>query len=163
MLILLQEGALCVAANMQEGFQYGQRRQPMAEDCLFLAVYSPRNATRDSKLPILFFIQGGGFTSNSNGNFNGTALVEASGMEMMVVRINYRVGILGFITGTEIENNPTTSSNNGLNDSEFIAPPYLGDGKRVTNKTDSDCGIAMGTAIRHPGKIPHSLTHNKNP
>lgn len=110
---------MCVAANMPEGFQYGQRRQPMAEDCLFLAVYAPRNATQASKLPIMFFIQGGGFTSDSNGNFNGTSLVQASGMNMVVIRINYRVGILGFITGTEIESNPTTSSNNGLNDSEY--------------------------------------------
>lgn len=109
---------MCVAANMPEGFQYGQRRQPMAEDCLFLAVYAPANTTQASKLPIMFFIQGGGFTSDSNGNFNGTSLVQASGMNMVVIRINYRVGILGFITGTEIANNPTTSSNNGLNDSK---------------------------------------------
>lgn len=103
---------------MPEGFQYGQRRQPMAEDCLFLAVYSPQNATQTSKLPIMFFIQGGGFTSDSNGNFNGTSLVQASGGNMMVIRINYRVGILGFVTGSIIERDATTSSNNGLNDSK---------------------------------------------
>lgn len=92
----------------------------MAEDCLFLAVYAPQNATEESKLPIMFFIQGGGFSSNSNGNFNGTGLVEASGMNMMIMRINYRVGILGFIGGSLV-NNDTKGAvpNNGLNDSMF--------------------------------------------
>ncbi|KUJ06636.1 alpha/beta-hydrolase [Mollisia scopiformis] len=112
-----KEGALCVSANNPEGLQYGSARQPMAEDCLFLAVYSPLNATEDSKLPIMFFIQGGGFTSDSNGNFNGIGLVEASGMNMMVVRINYRVGMLGFIGGSVV-NADTKGAvpNNGLND-----------------------------------------------
>lgn len=40
-------------------------------------------------------------------------------MNMMVVRINYRVGILGFIGGTLV-NSDTKGAvpNNGLNDSE---------------------------------------------
>ncbi|KAK6581002.1 hypothetical protein PZA11_006490 [Diplocarpon coronariae] len=112
-----KEGALCVAANEPEGFQYGSPRQYMAEDCLFLAIYAPANATTSSKLPIMFFLQGGGFSSNSNGNFNGTNLVEASDMGMIVVRINYRVGILGFIAGSLIDSDKKGAvPNNGLND-----------------------------------------------
>ncbi|KAI5916991.1 Alpha/Beta hydrolase protein [Camillea tinctor] len=111
------EGALCLAANKQEGLQYGSARQRMAEDCLFAAVYAPANATETSMLPIMFFIQGGGFSSNSNGNFNGTSLVEASGMNMIVVRINYRVGILGFIGGTMVDADTKGAvPNNGFND-----------------------------------------------
>lgn len=114
-----KEGTLCVAANMPEGLQYGSARQPMAEDCLFAAVYAPANASKDSMLPIMMFISGGGFTSNSNGNFNGTDLVEASGMNMIVVRANYRVGILGFIGGTLIDaDEKGATSNNGLHDSK---------------------------------------------
>jgi carboxylesterase type B len=41
------------------------------EDCLFLDIYAPSNATRWSMLPIYFFIQGGGFNTNSNANYNG--------------------------------------------------------------------------------------------
>ncbi|KKY36416.1 putative carboxylesterase type b [Diaporthe ampelina] len=89
----------------------------MAEDCLFAAVYAPANATDQSMLPILMFISGGGFTSNSNGNFNGTGLVEASGGNMIVIRANYRVGILGFIGGTLVEADTKGAvANNGLND-----------------------------------------------
>ncbi|MBW0516732.1 hypothetical protein O181_056447 [Austropuccinia psidii MF-1] len=112
-----KEGALCLAANKPEGLQYGSPRQKMAEDCLFAAVYAPAGATESSKLPIMFFIQGGGFMSNSNGNFNGSGLVHASGMKMIVVRINYRVGILGFIGGTLIDSDKKGAApNNGLND-----------------------------------------------
>ncbi|PVH71708.1 alpha/beta-hydrolase, partial [Cadophora sp. DSE1049] len=112
-----KEGALCVSANNQEGLQFDSARQRMAEDCLFLAIYSPLNATTESNLPIMFFIQGGGFSSNSNGNFNGTGLVQASGMNMMVVRINYRVGMLGFIGGTLVSSDVKGAvPNNGLND-----------------------------------------------
>lgn len=95
----------------------------MAEDCVFLAIYSPANATATatSNIPIMFFIQGGGFPSNSNGNFNGTGLVEASGMNIMVVRINYRVGILGLIGGSLVNSDAKGAvPNNGLNDSELI-------------------------------------------
>lgn len=93
----------------------------MDEDCLFLAVYSPANATSTSALPIMFFIQGGGFSADSNGNYNGTGLVETSGMKMMVVRINYRVGILGFIGSTAVVNDKNGATiNNGLNDCELL-------------------------------------------
>ncbi|POS78468.1 carboxylesterase [Diaporthe helianthi] len=89
----------------------------MAEDCLFAAVYAPANATEQSMLPIMMFISGGGFSSNSNGNFNGTGLVEASGGQMIVIRANYRVGILGFIGGTLVEaDSKGAVANNGLND-----------------------------------------------
>ena len=107
-----------MAANKQEGLQFDNPRQRMAEDCLFAAVYAPANATETSMLPIMFFIQGGGFSSNSNGNFNGTSHVEASGMQMVVVRINYRVGILGFIGGTLVDSDTKGAvPNNGFNDS----------------------------------------------
>jgi carboxylesterase type B len=86
----------------------------MDEDCLFLDVYAPTNATTDSNLPIMVFIQGGGWSSDSNGNFNGSLLVENSGMNMMVVTLNYRVGLLGALAGKEVVKGG--SLNNGLKD-----------------------------------------------
>lgn len=112
-----ENGPLCVAANSQEGFQYGSERQYMAEDCLSLGIFAPANATRSSNLPIMYFVQGGGYRSNSNGNFNGSGLVEASGGNMIVVRTNYRVGILGFLAGTEVADGVGGAvPNNGLRD-----------------------------------------------
>ncbi|KAI1100539.1 alpha/beta-hydrolase [Jackrogersella minutella] len=82
-----------------------------SEDCLFLDVYAPSNATRNSKLPVFFFIHGGGFNSDSNPNFNGSGLIEASDHSIVVVTINYRVGPYGFIT-----NGDKIKANNGLRD-----------------------------------------------
>ncbi|KAF7117232.1 hypothetical protein CNMCM5793_005988 [Aspergillus hiratsukae] len=82
-----------------------------SEDCLFIDVYAPRNA---SNLPVFFWIQGGGFNSNSNANYNGTGLIEASGAEIIVVTFNYRVGPYGFLAGEEVQNGG--SLNNGLKD-----------------------------------------------
>lgn len=59
-----KNGPLCVAQASQEGFQYGSERQYMAEDCLNIGIFAPANATSSSKLPVMFFIQGGGLSSN---------------------------------------------------------------------------------------------------
>ncbi|KAI1411979.1 alpha/beta-hydrolase [Hypoxylon sp. FL1857] len=82
-----------------------------AEDCLFIDVYAPSSATRNSRLPVYFFIQGGGFNVNSNPNLNGSGLIEASGHNIVVVTFNYRVGPYGFIT-----NGNRLKANNGLRD-----------------------------------------------
>ncbi|ETS81908.1 hypothetical protein PFICI_06910 [Pestalotiopsis fici W106-1] len=84
----------------------------LSEDCLFLDVYAPTNATTKSKLPVFFHIQGGGFNQNSNPNVDGTGLITASDNSIVVVSINYRVGAYGFLTdgGTALK------ANNGLRD-----------------------------------------------
>ncbi|KAM0807960.1 putative Alpha/Beta hydrolase protein [Seiridium cardinale] len=82
-----------------------------AEDCLFLDVYAPTNATSRSSLPVFFHIQGGGFNQNSFPNVNGRGLILASNNSIVVVTINYRVGPYGFLTdGTAVK------ANNGLRD-----------------------------------------------
>lgn len=86
-----------------------------SEDCLFLDVYSPYRAGNHSKLlPVFVWIQGGGFNQNSNPNYNGTGLIQASGMAIVVVTFNYRVGPYGFLSGREILQDG--SVNNGLKD-----------------------------------------------
>lgn len=146
-----RNGPLCLAANEQEGFQYGSERQYMAEDCLNLGIFAPANATKSSKLPIMFFIQGGGFSSNSNGNFNGTGLVEASGGNMIVVRTNYRVGILGFLGGSQVaEGVDGAATNNGLRDivaaARFVkqhAEAFGGDPDHIVMSGDSSGAEAI--------------------
>jgi len=86
-----------------------------SEDCLFLDVYAPTKALKaKKKLPVYFFIQGGGFAELSNPNYNGTGLVEASDHKMLVVTFNYRVGPYGFLAGDEVEKEGNL--NNGLKD-----------------------------------------------
>lgn len=76
---------------------------------MFVDVYAPSHATASSNLPVFFFIQGGGFVTNSNSNYNGSGLIEASGRSIIVVNFNYRVGPYGFLA-----NGNHITPNNGL-------------------------------------------------
>ncbi|CAI7612081.1 unnamed protein product [Penicillium glandicola] len=108
----IEHGSICIPTASSEG-----RAVPAgaSEDCLFLDIYAPSAAVKDSKkLPVYFFIQGGGFAGNSNPNYNGTGLIKASGDNMVVVTFNYRVGPYGFLAGEEVEKG--ASLNNGLKD-----------------------------------------------
>lgn len=66
-------------------------------------VYAPTNATSSSRLPVFFFIQGGGFNSDSDPNLNGTGLINAANMDLVVVTFNYRVGPYGFLGSKEVQ------------------------------------------------------------
>jgi para-nitrobenzyl esterase len=69
-----------------------------SEDCLFLNVSAPHNARAGSNLPVLVHIPGGGFVMDGNGNEDTTLLASAG--DDVVVSINYRLGIFGFLAGT---------------------------------------------------------------
>ena len=84
-----------------------------SEDCLNLDVYAPGNVTSKSNLPVYFFIQGGGFNT-AYPTQNGSALVTASGGNIIVVSVNYRVSAYGFLASAEIQ--AKGSLNNGLKD-----------------------------------------------
>ncbi|KAM0252970.1 hypothetical protein ACHAP5_000833 [Fusarium lateritium] len=73
-----------------------------SEDCLFVNVFAPTDAARLARLPVFVYIQGGGFTSNSKPAINGTKLIQASGMNMIVVTLNYRVSIFGFLSHKDL-------------------------------------------------------------
>ncbi|KAF4450418.1 hypothetical protein F53441_6417 [Fusarium austroafricanum] len=68
-----------------------------SEDCLFLNIWAPSRASAKNKLPVNVYIQGGGFNGNSNANANASQLVVAGDLDMIVVSINYRVGVYGFL------------------------------------------------------------------
>ncbi|KAF1991036.1 carboxylesterase family protein [Aulographum hederae CBS 113979] len=74
----------------------------LSEDCLHLNIFTPSNATASSKLPVWFYIQGGGFGTNYNANYNGTEVVRRSGNGLILVNFNYRVGALGFLASEEV-------------------------------------------------------------
>jgi len=63
---------------------------------------------------VYFFIQGGGFNTDSNPNYNGSGLITASDFNIVVVNFNYRVGPWGFLAGKEVQEGG--SLNNGLKD-----------------------------------------------
>ncbi|KAK3722785.1 hypothetical protein LTR37_002357 [Vermiconidia calcicola] len=96
------------------GTGQGPPTDGMGEDCLFMNIWAPSTAKKGSKLPIYFFIQGGGFNTNSNANYNGSGLVTASDNNIIVINFNYRVGAFGFLASEEVL--ADGSVNNGLKD-----------------------------------------------
>ena len=89
-----------------------------SEDCLFLDLYAPSSANKDSKLPVFVWIQGGGFNGDG-GHQNVTKLIEAAQMNMIVVTFTYRGAALGFLAGQEIRAEGA-SFNNGLRDQRKV-------------------------------------------
>jgi para-nitrobenzyl esterase len=69
-------------------------RSAQSEDCLFLNIWTPANATTDSKLPVLFWIHGGAFIQGSGGQprYDGSELAKRGAI---VISLNYRLGPLG--------------------------------------------------------------------
>lgn len=94
-----------------------QTVQNAKEDCLTLDVIRPSTATADSKLPVLFWIFGGGFELGSTQLYDGSNIVAKSialGKPIVWVAVNYRVGAWGFLGGKEVK--ADGSSNLGLKD-----------------------------------------------
>jgi acetylcholinesterase len=73
-----------------------------AEDCLFINVWAPTGASPKSKLPVWVYIQGGGYSSNANANYNGTTVVNTSGKNIVFANFNYRVGSWGFLASESV-------------------------------------------------------------
>ncbi len=72
-----------------------------SEDCLFLNVYAPASATAKSKLPVMFWIHGGGYSggSASEPRHNGDFLPVKG---VVLVTINYRLGVFGFLATADL-------------------------------------------------------------
>lgn len=66
----------------------------ISEDCLFLNVWVPATATKKSKLPVMVWIHGGGFTGGS-GSGTGSAGDAFAKQGVILTTINYRLGRLG--------------------------------------------------------------------
>jgi para-nitrobenzyl esterase len=73
---------------------------PVSEDCLYLNVWSPAKKL-DEKLPVIFWIYGGGFSGGSTSipMYDGTGFAEKG---MVFVSVAYRVGPFGFLAHPEL-------------------------------------------------------------
>ncbi|XP_040853249.1 cocaine esterase-like [Ochotona curzoniae] len=69
---------------------------PMSEDCLYLNIYAPGHAHEGSKLPVMVWIHGGALVVGFASAYDGSTL--AAFEDVVVVTIQYRLGILGFFS-----------------------------------------------------------------
>ena len=89
-----------------------------SEDCLYLNIWSTghnrSSASRNvgGRKPVLIWIHGGGYTTGSSDVDNYDGAVLAAFGDMIVVTINYRLGIFGFLN----VKHETAPGNQGLHD-----------------------------------------------
>jgi len=107
-------GFVCVQPQPQPGSIYAWDPRPMSEDCLSLNIWAPAGARN---APVFFWIHGGALSSGSgsDGLYDGAALASRG---LVVVSINYRLGVLGFLAHPQLsaESSEHVSGNYGLLD-----------------------------------------------
>jgi para-nitrobenzyl esterase len=86
-----------------------------SEDCLYLNVYAPRASAEEAakrRLPVMFWIHGGGNTIGRADGYDGSELAAAYGV--VVVTTNYRLGPFGwFRHAALISDAPTDDEKSG--------------------------------------------------
>ena len=96
-----------------QSFGFGRSgRMRGAEDCLTLNIWSPAGEARSR--PVMVWIHGGAFVSGSGAHYNGSKL--ASRGDIVVVTLNYRLGVLGFCNLGDALDDPSVGSNLGVRD-----------------------------------------------
>jgi para-nitrobenzyl esterase len=109
-----QFGPACFQPSTKLDSIYTTDPWPMSEDCLSLNVWSPPQAKR---APVFVWIYGGALWSGTSRDplYDGRKMAERG---VVVVSINYRVGILGWLAHPELsaESKDGISGNYGLQD-----------------------------------------------
>jgi para-nitrobenzyl esterase len=133
----------------------GAGRFAQSEDCLYLNVATP-GADGEAR-PVMVWIHGGGFQTGAGSVpwYHGTRLAERFGV--VVVSINYRLGVLGFSHLDGLGEAYAGSGNAGILDQiaalrwvqENIAA-FGGDPGNVTIFGESAGGMSVGTLLGTP-------------
>ncbi|BFM17984.1 carboxylesterase/lipase family protein [Maricurvus nonylphenolicus] len=89
-----------------------------SEDCLFLNIYTPANNNENAKAqnvkPVLVWIHGGAFVGGSGHEFDASKIVADN--DVIVVTVNYRLGIFGFLNLQRLGAEFKGSANLGIQD-----------------------------------------------
>jgi para-nitrobenzyl esterase len=128
-----------------------------SEDCLYLSVWTPA-ASAAARLPVMFWIHGGGFFSGASdeGRHEGSTLASKG---VVIVEINYRLGLMGFLSHPELtaESPTKTSGNYGLLDQvaalqwvKTNIAAFGGDPNMVTIFGESAGSLAVSALMASP-------------
>jgi para-nitrobenzyl esterase len=93
----------------------------LTEDCLYLNVFTPHaNGTGNGKrLPVLLWIHGGGLFDGESNDYDASALVKGGPAgPTVVVTINYRLGLLGYLGHPALDAEGHNFGNYGLMDQQ---------------------------------------------
>jgi para-nitrobenzyl esterase len=90
----------------------------VTEDCLYLNVFTTGKSHK--KKPVVVWIHGGGSFTGASNDYDGSALAKGGpyGTETVVVVINFRLGLLGFISHPALNAERHVWGNYGILDSQ---------------------------------------------
>ncbi|MEM7016321.1 MAG: carboxylesterase family protein [Pseudomonadota bacterium] len=100
----------------------GEDESTMDEDSLFMNIFTP--STEGSHRPVLFWIHGGSYIEGSANGYDGTVLAEQG--DVVVVAINYRLGMAGFLDLSQLGDAFAGSASNGIRD-QILALEWVRD------------------------------------
>ncbi|MDH2349363.1 carboxylesterase family protein [Bradyrhizobium sp. SSUT112] len=107
----------CIQVLRRHNLNHYFGEEATSENCLYLNIWASRDAKSGTKLPVVVWIYGGGFTLGSSGMamYDGEAVAKKG---TIFVSFNYRVGILGNLAHPELtaESPNHASGNYGLMD-----------------------------------------------
>jgi para-nitrobenzyl esterase len=150
-------GATCMQAAYPEGSPYHEAPEVTSEDCLFLNVWSAAKSAKEHR-PVMVWIHGGALTRGSGSTpvYDGEHLAQKG---VIVVTINYRLGIMGFFAHPELtkESDRNASGNYGFLDQiaaldwvQHNIAAFGGDPKRVTIFGESAGSWAVNVLTASP-------------
>tara|TARA_B100000963_G_scaffold81427_1_gene69296 strand:+ start:119 stop:1864 length:1746 start_codon:yes stop_codon:yes gene_type:complete len=100
-LIQKKDNNYCVQRPSSLGGPGGEGVMVGTEDCLYLDISSP-SRRKSSLLPVMFWIHGGGNTSGLKDLYDFNKMVRKH--DVIIVRINYRLGPFGWFSHPSIQN-----------------------------------------------------------
>ena len=131
------------------------------EDCLYLQIAVPEHAFEEPELyPVFFYIHGGGFSTGSGHEFRFDASYTAAQMNAVVVTVNYRLNVFGFLGIPWLYEGENAIGNIGLVDQEtglrFVhdyIKYFKGDPNRVTLSGNSAGAESTWTHLQREGDV----------
>ena len=150
-----QFGAHCAQRHVYDDMIFLDGHE--SEDCLFLNVYTPADAKAKSKLPVMFWIHGGGYSAGASSEpRHGGDFLPTKGV--VLITINYRLGVFGFLATADLAKEANGPAGNyGLQD--MIAAlqwvkaniaNFGGDPDNVTIFGESAGSFAVSTLMAAP-------------
>ena len=94
----------------------------ITEDCLYLNVFTSNLGQNGQRNPVLVWIHGGGNVDGESNDYDGTKLATGGpgGSPTVVVTINYRLGLFGFLAHPALDNEDHPFANYGILDIQAV-------------------------------------------
>ena len=148
-------GARCLQSGFMEAVNFDPSGK-MSEDCLYLNVWRPQ---KSGSFPVMVWIHGGGYTAGAGSTpmYWGDRLAAAG--DVVVVSINYRLNVFGFLATPEMQKEDQNGSVGSYGSLDQVAAikwvhdnvaAFGGDPENVTIFGESAGGWSVCTMLATP-------------